>query len=91
MHKNEDSQLKCSFCGKSEDEVNQLIAGPGVYICDECIEFCSSLLDPEPITVPKRGRKKKEEEERLRQERAAEKERIRYIRENMETLIENFG
>ena len=32
-------QLKCSFCGKNQDQVKRLIAGPGVYICDECIDF----------------------------------------------------
>ncbi len=47
MPKNEDSQLKCSFCGKTQDEVNRLIAGPGVYICDECIEVCFEILDNE--------------------------------------------
>jgi len=55
-------EIHCSFCGKSEHQVNRLIEGPGVFICDECIEFCSSLLDPEPIERPTSGRKKKEEE-----------------------------
>ena len=55
-------EIHCSFCGKSEHQVNRLIEGPGVFICDECIEFCSSLLDPEPIERPTRGRKKKEQE-----------------------------
>ncbi|MEE4640087.1 MAG: ClpX C4-type zinc finger protein, partial [Wenzhouxiangella sp.] len=34
-----DSHLKCSFCGKSQEQVRKLIAGPGVYICDECVEL----------------------------------------------------
>ncbi|MEK7205263.1 MAG: ClpX C4-type zinc finger protein, partial [candidate division NC10 bacterium] len=34
------SKLQCSFCGKSQDDVRKLIAGPTVYICDECIELC---------------------------------------------------
>ena len=55
-------EIHCSFCGKSEHQVNRLIEGPGVYICDECIEFCNSLLDPQPIERPTRGKKKKEEE-----------------------------
>ncbi|MEN9245188.1 MAG: ATP-dependent protease ATP-binding subunit ClpX [Thermostichales cyanobacterium SRBZ-1_bins_19] len=42
-----DSQLKCSFCGKSQDQVRKLIAGPGVYICDECVELCNEILDEE--------------------------------------------
>ena len=40
-------QLKCSFCGKSQDQVRRLIAGPGVYICDECIELCSEIIAEE--------------------------------------------
>ena len=42
---NEEKQIRCSFCGKTQDEVNRLIAGPGVYICDECIEVCFEILD----------------------------------------------
>ncbi|UUX34527.1 ATP-dependent Clp protease ATP-binding subunit ClpX [Fundicoccus culcitae] len=37
----------CSFCGKSQDEVNKIIAGPDVYICDECVELCKSIIDEE--------------------------------------------
>ena len=40
----EKKQLKCSFCGKNQDQVRRLIAGPGVYICDECIELCSEII-----------------------------------------------
>ena len=40
-------QLKCSFCGKNQDQVKRLIAGPGVYICDECIELCSEIISDE--------------------------------------------
>jgi ATP-dependent Clp protease ATP-binding subunit ClpX len=48
MAKLEDKkQLKCSFCGKSQDQVKRLIAGPGVYICDECIELCSEIIAEE--------------------------------------------
>ena len=36
--------LKCSFCGKSQKQVKKLIAGPGVYICDECIELCNEII-----------------------------------------------
>ncbi|MHA7177773.1 ATP-dependent Clp protease ATP-binding subunit ClpX [Arthrobacter sp. Sr24] len=39
--------LKCSFCGKSQKQVRKLIAGPGVYICDECIELCNEIIDEE--------------------------------------------
>ncbi len=43
----DDSILKCSFCGKSQDQVKKLIAGPDVYICDECVELCNEILDEE--------------------------------------------
>ena len=42
-----DAHLKCSFCGKAQDQVRKLIAGPGVYICDECIDLCNEILDEE--------------------------------------------
>ena len=42
-----DAHLKCSFCVKSQDQVRKLIAGPGVYICDECIDLCNEILDEE--------------------------------------------
>jgi ATP-dependent Clp protease ATP-binding subunit ClpX len=41
------SHLKCSFCGKSQEQVRKLIAGPGVYICDECVDLCNEILDEE--------------------------------------------
>lgn len=40
-------QLKCSFCGKFQDQVKKLVAGPGVYICDECIELCNEIIEEE--------------------------------------------
>ena len=46
MPKNE-NQYKCSFCGKSQDEVRKLIAGPGVFICDECVSLCNSIIEEE--------------------------------------------
>jgi ATP-dependent Clp protease ATP-binding subunit ClpX len=42
-----DAHLKCSFCGKSQEQVRKLIAGPGVYICDECVELCNEILEEE--------------------------------------------
>ena len=43
----EKGQLKCSFCGKNQDQVRKLVAGPGVYICDECIELCNEIIEEE--------------------------------------------
>jgi ATP-dependent Clp protease ATP-binding subunit ClpX len=61
MPKTYDSHLKCSFCGKSQEQVRKLIAGPGVYICDECVDLCNEILDEElfdsagsPQPVPNR-------------------------------------
>jgi ATP-dependent Clp protease ATP-binding subunit ClpX len=45
-------QLLCSFCGKSQRQVKKLIAGPGVYICDECIDLCNEIIDEELTTSP---------------------------------------
>ena len=47
-------QLQCSFCGKSQRQVRKLIAGPGVYICDECIELCNEIIDEE-FSGPEEG------------------------------------
>ncbi len=61
MPKNNDNQICCSFCGKSQDEVTRLVEGPGVYICDNCISFCSSLLfEDEKIYDKQRNEKAKE-------------------------------
>ncbi len=48
MSKYEDKrQLKCSFCGKNQEQVRRLIAGPNVYICDECVELCDEIIQEE--------------------------------------------
>ena len=48
MSKNEDKrQLKCSFCGKNQEQVKRFIAGPNVYICDECVELCDEIIQEE--------------------------------------------
>ena len=41
------NKLRCSFCGKTQDQVKKLIAGPNVYICDECIDLCADIIDEE--------------------------------------------
>ncbi|MBQ3816678.1 MAG: ATP-dependent Clp protease ATP-binding subunit ClpX [Clostridia bacterium] len=57
--KNE-KEIRCSFCGKTQDEVTQLVEGPGVYICDNCISFCNELVFES--AKPQVGRKDKKEE-----------------------------
>ena len=48
----DEKPLKCSFCGKPQNRVRKLIAGPGVYICDECIGVCTSILEDELDFMP---------------------------------------
>ena len=48
----EKGTVKCSFCGKSQDEVHRVIAGPGVYICSECIELCREILEDDVDAAP---------------------------------------
>ena len=43
--KKDEAKLKCSFCGKTQNQVHKLVAGPGVYICDQCIELCSEIIE----------------------------------------------
>ena len=45
--KKDDSKLKCSFCGKTQDQVKKLIAGPGVFICEQCIDLCNEIIEEE--------------------------------------------
>ncbi len=47
MPKNYNKGVKCSFCGKPQEAVKKIVAGPGVYICDECINVCESILEEE--------------------------------------------
>ena len=47
--RNIDEKLRCSFCNKTQDQVRKLIAGPGAYICDECVEICSEIIEEELV------------------------------------------
>ena len=53
-----ESSLRCSFCSKSQSEVHKLIAGPHVYICDECIEICTDIIDEETSVAEREGQLK---------------------------------
>lgn len=56
MPKNDDNRMvTCSFCGKTQNEVQRLIAGQGVYICNECVELCQSILEDGELSVKKRS------------------------------------
>ncbi|MBR3537703.1 MAG: ATP-dependent Clp protease ATP-binding subunit ClpX, partial [Eubacterium sp.] len=41
----DEKKVRCSFCNKSQDQVHKLIAGPGVYICDECVDICTEIIE----------------------------------------------
>ncbi|MBR2042968.1 MAG: ATP-dependent Clp protease ATP-binding subunit ClpX [Clostridia bacterium] len=73
-------QIRCSFCGKTQDEVGRIIEGPGVYICDSCINFCNTLLYGEEA-----------EEQRPRRKARAEKEFVlpkpREIKEKLDEYV----
>lgn len=58
MPRNDDKILRCSFCGKYQDEVERMIAGPGVCICNECIELCQEVLDGENPAAQSQNRKR---------------------------------
>jgi ATP-dependent Clp protease ATP-binding subunit ClpX len=68
-----DAHLKCSFCGKSQDQVRKLIAGPGVYICDECIDLCNEILDEELVEGQGHGSRPTAEANRKTAQRKAPK------------------
>lgn len=55
-------ELRCSFCGKRQDEVQRLIAGPGVCICNECVELCQSVLDDEPMSRSSRSQRQEQQQ-----------------------------
>lgn len=72
MANHDDSCLKCSFCGKTQDKVKKLIAGPEVYICDECVELCNEILDEEFLDS-------KEKKEETSEEKVDSKETLKDI------------
>ena len=63
MVNQDDSRLKCSFCGKSQDQVKKLIAGPDVYICDECVDLCNEILEEEFFEGKDKSEKSEEKKE----------------------------
>ncbi|MEG1973237.1 MAG: ATP-dependent Clp protease ATP-binding subunit ClpX, partial [Oscillospiraceae bacterium] len=63
MSRDETKTSRCSFCGKTQDMVERMVAGPGVCICNECIELCITILDEEPGIPVSRKRPEKQENE----------------------------
>ncbi|MCQ2449050.1 MAG: ATP-dependent Clp protease ATP-binding subunit ClpX [Clostridia bacterium] len=62
MPKDKEMDIRCSFCGKTQDEVARLVEGPGVFICDSCISFCNSLLFEDEQGAARKGHAKKDKE-----------------------------
>ena len=60
MPNDRDNEIRCSFCGKTQDEVTRLVEGPGVYICDNCIEFCNALLFDDEGGAQKKRKKNRQ-------------------------------
>ena len=48
---NDERKVRCSFCGKHPDQVKRMIAGPGVYICNECVNLCMEAMGAEPLVL----------------------------------------
>lgn len=65
MPKDDNKMIRCSFCGKEQHEVERLIAGSGVYICNECIALCQSILDDDGLADPRSSYKKSSRTENI--------------------------
>ena len=52
MPKTQDRNVKCSFCGKPQEVVKKIIAGPGVFICDECVNLCQDIVEQMEMPTP---------------------------------------
>lgn len=85
---NEDKkQIRCSFCGKSQDEVRKIIAGPGVYICDECVDICMSIID-EDMSMPRHYEEREDETLGLHEQKPTYDGKLPTPKELKETLDE---
>ncbi len=84
-----DSHLKCSFCGKSQEQVRKLIAGPGVYICDECVDLCNEILDEELFNPPSISNQKEPVPEKRKKSSSLNLNQIPKPREIKQYLDEN--
>ena len=65
MPSDKNKEIRCSFCGKTQDEVTRLVEGPGVYICDSCIEFCNTLLFDDETGAQGKSKRRKNSKEDL--------------------------
>ena len=82
MNTAEETLLHCSFCGKGQRTVQKLIAGPGVYICDECIGLCNNILDDEGFAPPSVDPRHALDEETLLR-------RLRNVNTESDSLVEH--
>ena len=79
MPNDRENEICCSFCGKTQDEVTRLVEGPGVYICDGCIEFCNSLLFADEGAARKNKKNKKDAEFVLPKPKEIKEQLDRYV------------
>jgi late competence protein required for DNA uptake (superfamily II DNA/RNA helicase) len=83
--------LQCSFCGKSHVQTEKLVAGPGVYICNECVDLCHEVMQEEGVLIPRDAEVHADPEGVLRTWVAnldrADAERVREARELLEELL----
>jgi ATP-dependent Clp protease ATP-binding subunit ClpX len=79
MPKNDNRILRCSFCGKMQDQVGRMVAGPGVCICDECIGLCQNVLTQEDNYAPRRGPRMQEDYISVPQPREIKKALDQYV------------
>jgi ATP-dependent Clp protease ATP-binding subunit ClpX len=87
--------LQCSFCGKSHVQTKKLVAGPGVYICDECVVLCHEIMEEEAVLTPRETQVHADPEGVLRTWVADidrdDAERVREARELLEELLSRLG
>ena len=86
MKVNPGDTMRCSFCGKTQHQARKLIAGPGVFICDECIELCDRILEEELGERP--ARVLDEDIEAAAREARAAVDRLRVLAQQSRTLPE---
>ena len=68
MSKHDDKEFSCSFCGKTNEEAGRLVAGPGVFICDECIEVCYNMMNQKHTHTAKAKKEAEEHKALVKQE-----------------------
>ena len=86
MENKDSNKLSCTFCGKGQEEVRKLIAGPSVYICDECVDLCNYIIEEEvKAEKPKKKTRAKAKKDEIEAEPSAEEKQEDSVEEETET------